>query len=95
MTKKELKDKYKSGFEVCDEKCYACDVEWLFDDISSTPEKLCFQAYDANLWPMKDFSTWSGKAWVKRKHIKAALERTKGFDGEVWLDDVKIKEVTP
>lgn len=92
MTKEELKQKYKIGFVVCDKKCYACDVEWLFDEKASTSESLHFLAYDANLWPMKDFSTWKGQGWEKDKHIKAALQRTCDFDGEVWLDDVKIKE---
>ena len=94
MTKKELKQKYESGFEVCDEKCYARDVEWRFDEEASTSESLHFLAYDANHWPMKYFSTWDGEGWGKDKHIKAALERTMDFKGEVWLDDVKIKEAT-
>ena len=85
-------DKYKSGFtvEVIDGECSVWDMEWLFDEENTTENKLVFIGYDANLYPAPNFSTWEKGKW-KQKQIDAALRRSRDFEGEVWLDDVRIK----
>lgn len=88
--KQEILEKYKAGFEVNHPKESMCDEEWLFEKDHSSDEKLVFFGYDANLFPMPNFSTWPETDW-KNKVIRVALKRTKDFKGEVWLDDVKIK----
>ena len=65
-------------------------VEWSMSE-DSTEEKAVFFAYDANFCPLPNFSEWK-KEEYKEKHRKKALEFMKGFKGEIWLDDVKIKE---
>jgi hypothetical protein len=85
----EVYQKYKAGFEV-DSPHPMCDEEWLFSGEYSTDEKLVFQGYDANLFPLPDFSTWPETEW-KQKVIQTGLQRTKDFIGEVWLDSVQIK----
>lgn len=82
-------EKYMSGFEVHGTHDIET-VEWLFDIKDSNEKELFFAAHDANLYPMPDFSRWNNGEF-KQKQIDAALKRTKGFDGEVWLDDVRIK----
>ena len=85
-------EKYKSGFtvEVIDGECSVWDMEWLFDEENTTENKLVFMGYDANLYPAPNFSTWKEDKW-KQKQIDAALRRARDFEGEVWLDDVKIR----
>ena len=85
-------DKYKSGFtvEVIDGECSVWDMEWLFDEENTTENKLVFMGYDANLYPAPNFSTWKEGKW-KQKQIDAGLRRARDFEGEVWLDDVRIK----
>ena len=85
-------EKYKSGFtvEVIDGECSVWDMEWLFDEENTTENKLVFMGYDANLYPAPNFSTWNEGKW-KQKQIDAALRRARDFEGEVWLDDVRIR----
>lgn len=85
-------EKYKSGFtvEVIDGECSVWDMEWLFDEENTTENKLVFMGYDANLYPAPNFSTWKKGKW-KQKQTDAALRRARDFEGEVWLDDVRIK----
>lgn len=85
-------EKYKSGFtvEVIDGECSVWDMEWLFDEENTTENKLVFMGYDANLYPAPNFSTWKKGKW-KQKQIDAALRRARDFEGEVWLDDVRIR----
>lgn len=82
-------EKYKSGFDVHGKHDIET-VNWLIDSKDSNETELFFMAYDANLYPMPDFSSWNNNEF-KQKQIDAALKRTKDFDGEVWLDDVRIK----
>lgn len=84
--------KYKSGFivEYKEGKCGFFDTEWLYDEENTTATKLVFMSYDANLYPLPNFSTWQEDAW-KQKQIDVGLRRTRDFTGEVWLDDVRIK----
>ena len=65
-------------------------VEWYLDEGSSNGDKTVYFAYDANLYPLPYFSTWSNEEY-KQKHIELALKRCKDFIGEVWLDDVKVR----
>lgn len=85
-------DKYKSGFtvEVIDGECSVWDMEWLFDEENTTENKLVYMGYDANLYPAPNFSTWKEGKW-KQKQIDTGLRRARDFEGEVWLDDVRIK----
>ena len=84
--------KYESGFtvEANDGKCSMWDMEWLLDKENTTESKLVFMGYDANLYPAPNFSTWTESDW-KQKQIDIALRRARDFEGEVWLDDVKIR----
>ena len=84
--------KYKSGFtvEVIDGECSVWDMEWLFDEENTTENKVVFMGYDANLYPTPNFSTWKKGKW-QQKQIDAALRRARDFEGEVWLDDVRIR----
>lgn len=67
-------------------------VNWLLDEESSNKDKAVYFAYDSNLYPLPYFSTWKDEEY-KQKQVKAALYMCKGFKGEVWLDDVKIRGV--
>jgi len=81
---------YKSG--VCVEMGHPINtIEWLFQINKSNENKLVFFAYDANLWACPEFSTWIDGPF-KDLQIEKILDRTHNFAGEVWLDDVKIKE---
>lgn len=64
--------------------------EWFLSDKHSTGSKLVFIGYDANLFPTVNFSERPKSKW-NQKVIDRALEFTKDFDGEVWLDDYKVK----
>lgn len=89
MLSRTTRDKYKAGFCV-DHKHPMCSEEWLFSEEHSTDTKLVFLGYDANLYPMRDLSERPNTDW--NNYVKQrGLERTKNFDGEVWLDDVRIK----
>ena len=85
-----MNNKYQGGFTV-QGPCDWTEVEWIYSNKHSTDSKLVFQAYDANLWPLPNFSTWLIDDW-KQKQINKALLVTKDFAGEVWLDDTKVKE---
>ena len=86
-------DKYKAGFDV--ELGHRILTEiWCFEEKLSNENKLVFYGYDANFFPLPNLSERNDKSNQMRvEHAKEkALELTKGFNGEVWLDDVKIKE---
>lgn len=83
------KDKYKSGFTVSFGN-RICNEEWILKGKMSNEEKLVFHGYDANLWPLPSLSERPQNEYVD-KVKKVALERTIEFDGEVWLDNVRIK----
>lgn len=68
------------------------DITWILQEKESAGSKLVYFSYDANLWPCPDYSTWNETEFKDRQKIRV-LEFLKGFDGEVWLDDVKIKEI--
>lgn len=85
-------DKYKAGFDV--ELGHRILTEiWCFEEKQSNDNKLVFYGYDANLLPLPFLSQRNDKSnqmWVE-KAKEIALELTKDFKGEVWLDDVRIK----
>lgn len=86
--------KYKGGFTVTGKHPIETE-DWLFSKKYSNSNKLVFIGYDANLFPMPNLSERPdnayNRAWFETLK-KTALEFTKDFDGEVWLDDVRIKE---
>lgn len=86
--------KYKKGFTVSGKHPIETE-DWLFSKVESNPNKLVFLGFDANLSPMPNLSERPdneyNRVWFK-KLKRVALEFTKDFKGEVWLDDVKIKE---
>jgi len=85
--------KYKSGFTVSGKHPYETE-EWVYSEEHSNKNKIVFLGYDANLFPMPNLSSRPdndyNKAWFARLK-QLALNFTKDFTGEVWLDDVKIK----
>lgn len=86
---------YRGGFTV-EAEHPICDEEWLLDEENSTSDTLIFLGYDANLWPLPDFSKWPRKTVYQKKWyqkvVSTALERTKQFQGDVYLDDVLIRK---
>ncbi|MEG0349544.1 hypothetical protein [Enterococcus sp.] len=82
-------EKYNRGFTVNGNQPFMTE-EWLYQKDKSNGDKLVFYGYDANLCAMTSFSSWPRTEW-KANVINRALEFTKDFDGEVWLDDVRIK----
>lgn len=87
-------EKYTGGFTVRGKHPIETE-EWTLSEKYSNEGRLVFLGYDANLYPMPNFSERPNNkisnAW-KEKVIERALEYTKDFNGEVWLDDVKVKE---
>ena len=67
-------------------------VEWLFDDVNSTDTKLIFLSYDISLSPIPMLSKWEDVP-NRNDNIKKALSILEGINADVWLDDIKIKEV--
>lgn len=82
--------KYETGFIVTGPEPFMTE-EWLFQKDKSNQSKLVFYGYDANLTAMNPFSAWNDTGW-KQGVVDRALEFTKDFEGEVWLDDVCIKK---
>lgn len=80
---------YKTGFTVRSKHPFFTE-EWLFQEGLSSDTKLVFYGYDANLYATPNFSERPDTDW-KDKVVKRALEFTSEFDGEVWLDDVCVK----
>lgn len=83
-------DKYEKGFTVNGSEPFMTE-EWLFQKDHSNDTKLVFYGYDANMFPQNHFSKWPETEW-KEKVKNIALDFTKDFKGEVWLDDVCIKK---
>lgn len=86
MTREEVIKKYRAGITLWEG--YETE-EWLVDEATTTATKLMLQAYDANMMPSPNFSQWSEKAQARTKNMM--LVRLEDFDGDVWLDDVKLK----
>ena len=76
----------RGDFTIFDNRNPILTEEWIYSEENSNSNKIVFLGYDANLMPLPNFSGWKND-----RTINKALEATKGFDGEVYLDDVKIK----
>lgn len=88
--KKHMKD-FEGGFSICGKgENRITTVEWLLDEKESNNNKLVFLAYDANLCGLPLFEKWKNNKH-KQLQIKEVLNATNDFDGEVWLDGVRIK----
>ena len=94
---KELYNKVKGGFvynnsqsEYGEFKDWATE-EWLLNKAKSTDNKLVFEGYDANLFGLPSLSSRPQTSWTGTL-ITSTLEMFSWFSGEIWLDDVKIKD---
>lgn len=87
MTNQEIFEKFSGGFFIGDG--YAT-IELLVNDKVRSDNILKLWAYDANLMPMPDFSTWRDEG--RKEVIDYVLRRTKECNIEIWVDDMKIKE---
>lgn len=72
---------YGSGYET---------VELLLDKKSTKDNKLCLQAYDANLMGLPPVSRWSTDA--KKELDDEVIRQTKDYNIDVYVDDVLIKQ---
>lgn len=88
MNREELLGKYKAGDEIGEG--YETE-EWLLDDRPGTTgdNKIVLLAYDANMFPLPNFSTWQKKH--RQKVTAYFLNKFSSESFEVWLDDVRIK----
>lgn len=101
MDRGELLEKFEGGFTVDfytgSRWDYILTEEWILNRDGTDEDNLRFWGYDANLCPMKDFSTRKDKCCDEV--VNKALKITKNINVNVWLDDVKIKskvtKVTP
>ena len=87
MNKQELIKTFKGGL------AYGSNyktVELLLDKKSTKDNKLCLQAYDANLMGLPPVSRWSMDA--KNKLTDEVLRKTQGYNIDVYVDDVLIKQ---
>lgn len=71
---------YGNGYET---------VELLLDKKNTKDDKLCLQAYDANLIGLPPVSKWSNEAQTELKN--KVIERTKDYNIDVFVDGVSIK----
>lgn len=83
-------NKFVKFFTIEGEEDYETQ-EWCLEEKQSTENKLVYYGYDANFMPMINLSKTSKEN--QNKVIGTAWNILKDFKGEVWLDDVKIKEV--
>ena len=87
MNKKELIETFRGGL------AYGRDyetVELLLDKEHTKDNKLCLQAYDANLMGLPSVSEWSTDA--KKKLNDEVCRQTKDYNIDVYVDDVLIKQ---
>ena len=87
MNKKELIETFRGGL------AYGRDyetVELLLDKKHTQDNKLCLQAYDANLIGLPSVSEWSTDA--KKKLNDEVCRQTKDYNIDVYVDDVLIKQ---
>lgn len=71
---------YGSGYET---------VELLLDKKRTSDDKLCLEAYDANLIGLPPYSRWSQSAQDKCK--QAVLQRTEQYNITVEVDGTIVK----
>ena len=89
-----MMDKYKRGFTVLPSWAHPIvEEEWLFSEDNSNKNKLQFLGYDANLFAMPDWDELDVSNVWDRLRVKVAQQFTKDFEGEVWLDKVRIDNI--
>ncbi len=66
--------------------------EWLYSEEYSNEDRVVFQAYDANLYPLPDIKTWRPHA-IKETCEKVS-ELFKDYDKEVYLDGYLLDKTT-
>ena len=91
MKREEILEKFKGGFVFRSKKHRICDVEAILGEEEIEDNKLVFLLYDANLCPLPDYSTWKNRSAENKQIIERGLQVTSDFEGEVWIDDVRIK----
>lgn len=87
MSKEEIIENFKGGVtlgEGIDEE------ELLLDEKGSKNNTLSLQAYDANMMPSPDFSSWNPE--YKNEIINAIKKAFKNINLNVLIDSVKVKE---
>lgn len=87
MNKQELIKTFKGGLT------YGSDyetVELLLDKKKTKDNKLCLQAYDANLMGLPPVSRWSTDA--KKELDDEVIRQTQDYNIDVYVDDVLIKQ---
>lgn len=65
-------------------------VELFLDKKHTKDNKLCLQAYDANLIGLPPVSRWSVDA--KKELSNKVIRQTKDYNIDVYVDDVLIKQ---
>lgn len=83
------KESYRKSFVLNFSEPYMTQ-EWLYSEEESTDDKLVFRGYDADMCPMVNFSFKPLNEYTNAV-IKKVKRHTKGFTGEVWLDDFKVE----
>lgn len=81
-----MKSDFRKGFQIYhdSDKRRMYPEEWLYSEKYSTEDRLVFQAYDANLFPLPDIKKWN-PATVKATCEKVT-ELFEDCDKEVYLD---------
>lgn len=86
MTNQELTDMFGGGFVIGNDETA---TELSFNDKVLTDNVLKFWAYDANMMPLPDFSTWNES--YKDEVTSFVLGQTSSYDIDVWIDDTQIQ----
>lgn len=87
MNKQELIKTFKDGLT------YGSNyetVELFLDKKHTKDNKLCLQAYDANLMGLPSVSRWSMDA--KKELNDEVIRQTQDYNIDVYVDDVLIKQ---
>lgn len=92
MTKKEIIEKYKSGFCVYGNDPILTE-EWLLDKENTIATELRFIGYDANLWPMPDWREFDKNNPWHVKRLKKCKQVAKDFEGKVYMDFICITDI--
>lgn len=87
MNRQGLIEKFKGGLS------YGSNyetVELLLDKKSTKDNKLCLQAYDANLMGLPPVSRWNTDA--KKELNDEVIRQTQDYNIDVYVDDVLVKQ---
>ncbi len=87
MKKHDLIKRFEAGLDTGDPQY---GETWLVDEQRTKDNVLYLQAYDANLWPCTNFSTW------RQGYIEQVTEEILHDIGDlnvtIWLDDIKVRD---